>query len=225
MLAMTEHIRLFIRQCKCVQSCFRPFSDDFSDNSTLFNVTSRFACMDDLRAHKTVQSTCNKKREKDLCEGEKLAPLASFSVLFSDLLHVHCFGACSVPETFFSPLRVSCLRTIVGALMVLCPQSFLLLRLKHRTIALVLQRSLLFSLLCLKRVTTGGSVEVGKGGGSEEEDACYDTYKKESNNHFGVHSFSPPFFFARNTWLWRGLDVGCNEVFQILKRLIRSGLS
>ena len=37
--------------------------------------------------------------------------------------------------------------------------------------------------------------------------------------------FSPPFFFARNIWLWRGLDVGCNEVFQILKRLIRNGQS
>ena len=85
--------------------------------------------------------------------------------------------------------------------------------------------SLLFSFLCVKRITASRSVEVGKCGRGEEEDACYETYEKDSNNHFAVHSFSPPYFFARNVWLGRGLDVGCNEVFQILKRLIRNGLS
>lgn len=110
---------------------------------------------------KPCSAHATKRGRKDLCGGETLAPSASFSVLASNLIHVHSLGARSVPETFFSPLLALCLRTIAGALMVLCPQSFLLLRPKHQTIALVLERSLLFSLLCLKRVTTGGSVEVG----------------------------------------------------------------
>jgi hypothetical protein len=33
------------------------------------------------------------------------------------------------------------------------------------------------------------------------------------------------FLFTRSLWFWCGLDVRCNEVFQFLKQLIRSGLS
>ena len=81
---------------------------------------------------------------------KSLVPFASFSMLVSRLFHVHCLGAGSVSETFFSSLLVLFLCAIAGALMVLCPQSFFLLRPKHRTVAVVLLCSLLFSLLCLK---------------------------------------------------------------------------
>ena len=119
---------------------------------------------------------------------------ASFFVLGSDLNPFHFLGARSIPEALFSPLLGLCLRTIVGAFLILYPQSCLLLRLQHRTAFLMLQISMLFSLLWLKRITTGSSVEVGKGR-KGEEDACYEAYKGDSNNHFDVHSFSPPFFF------------------------------
>ena len=93
--------------------------------------------------------------------GKSLVPFASFSVLVSNLFHVHWLGAGLVSEACFSSLLGLCLCAIGGTLVVLCPQPLLLLRPKHRTVAIVRQYSLLFSLLRLKQVTISGSVEVG----------------------------------------------------------------
>jgi len=81
----------------------------------------------------------------------------SFSVLISELLHVHCLVAASVCGTFLGSLSFSVLRlcAVAGAVAVLCSQSVLILGLEH--------------------VTVCGSVEVGLYGCCEKGDG-YDAH-------------------------------------------------
>jgi hypothetical protein len=100
----------------------------------------------------------------------------SFSVLISELLHVHCLVACSVFGIFVGSLSflVLCLCAVAAAVTVFCSLSVLILRLKQLTIY--------------------GSVEVGLYGCGEEGDGYDGCDKGYSDNRFGIHSFFTSIF-------------------------------
>ena len=95
-------------------------------------------------------------------------------MLVSVLFRIPCAVADSVCGTFIGslPIVVLCLCAFIVAAMVLCPESFLFLRLKHVTVAVAFSCSQSFCFLCLNQVIMTRSVKVGLYGCGEESDGC-----------------------------------------------------